>query len=642
MARNLYLRNISVEDAQKKIAEMIDALAPQFEEISAEQALGRRTAAAVFARLCSPLCNAAAMDGIAVRAAATEGARENAPLELTRGRDFLVVDTGDPVKEPYDSVIMAEDVIETGENTVRILQSASPWQYVRPIGEDFVAGEMLIPSRHAIRAVDIGVLLSGGITSVTVYKKPRAAVFPTGNELIEPGCAHKEGEIIDSNSRMIASLVAESGGEAARFAAIPDDVELLKNAVDKAVDEFDIVLLNAGSSAGTEDFTSRALEALGEIIIHGVAMKPGKPVIAAMVRGTPVIGLPGYPVSAYLAYENFAAPIIAFLAGGGKPAENSRAKEPQHEARAFMAKRLVSSLKHREYVRVTLGVVDGKLVASPLSRGAGAAMSLVRADGFCVIEQNREGIEAGEETAVTLCRPLGEIQRTIVSIGSHDLILDVISDLLNAQYGAHLAGTHVGSLAGLMALKRGESHIAPTHLLDEKTGEYNMRYIREIFGGQSVALIKGVGRVQGLIIQKDNPLRITGVDSVAQAGARYVNRQRGAGTRLFFDHLLAKAGIAASQINGYDREAATHMAVAAAVQSGSADAGMGIMSAAAALDLGFIPLGDEEYDFAVYAKNLDSREISLFLHTLKAPGFHKKLDQLGGYTYKRIGEIVFV
>jgi putative molybdopterin biosynthesis protein len=305
-----------------------------------------------------------------------------------------------------------------------------------------------------------------------------------------------------------------------------------------------------------------------------------------------------------------------------------------------MAKRLVSSLKHREYVRVTLGVVDGKLVASPLARGAGSAMSLVRADGVCVIEQNREGIEAGEETAVTLCRPLSEIQRTIVSTGSHDLILDVLSDLLNEQYGAHLAGTHVGSLAGLMALKRGESHIAPTHLLDEKTGEYNTHYVRDIFGGQSVALIKGVGRVQGLIVQKGNPLHITGVSSVA--GARYINRQRGAGTRLFFDYLLHTEGISTQQINGYEREAATHMAVAAAVQSGSADAGMGIMSAAAALDLGFIPLGDEEYDFAVYKKNLEREEIILFLQALKTPEFHKKLDQLGGYTYNRIGEIVFV
>jgi putative molybdopterin biosynthesis protein len=641
MTRNLYLRTISVEDAQKKIAALIDSLTPQFEEIPAEQALGRMTASAVFASLCSPLFNAAAMDGIAVNAAATAGARENSPVELTGGKDFLVVDTGDPVKPPYDSVIMAEELIEIDENTVRILQSASPWQYVRPIGEDFVAGEMLIPSRHAIRAVDIGVLLSGGVTSVTVYKKPRVAVFPTGNELIEPGQAHKEGGIIDSNSRMIASLVAESGGEAARFAAIPDDVDLLRAAVDKAVSEFDVVILNAGSSAGTEDFTSRALESLGEIIIHGVAMKPGKPVIIAKVRGKPVIGLPGYPVSAYLAYENFVSPIISFLTGSGFSGENFRAKE-QDEARAVMAKRLVSSLKHREYVRVTLGFVDGKLVASPLARGAGSAMSLVRADGFCVIEQNREGIEAGEETDVTLCRPLSEIQRTIVSIGSHDLILDVISDLLNTQYGARLAGTHVGSLAGLMALKRGESHIAPTHLLDEKTGEYNMRYLREIFGGQSMALIKGVGRVQGLIVPKGNPLRITGVDSVAHAEARYVNRQRGAGTRLFFDHLLAKEGIDARQINGYEREAATHMAVAAAVQSGSADAGMGIMSAASALDLGFIPLGDEEYDFAVYKKNLESKEIVLFLQTLKNPEFHKKLELLGGYTYNRIGEIVFV
>jgi putative molybdopterin biosynthesis protein len=633
MARNVYLSNLPLDEALAKyLFTLKDVLAPSFEEIDVTQALGRVTHNPVFARLCSPLFNAAAMDGITLRAADTAGARENNPLTLVRGTDFAVVDTGDPVKPPYDAVIMAEDTIEVDENTVKIIAAAAPWQHIRPIGEDIVTGEMLIPSRHTIRPIDIGVLLSGGITRVAAYKKPRVAIFPTGTEIIEPDHTPQEGQIIESNSRMFEAQVIQGGGEAERFAPIPDDYEKIKAAVSQAADEYDMAIINAGSSAGTEDFTVHILRELGEVIVHGVAIKPGKPVILAIVRGKPVIGIPGYPVSAYLVYENFAAPVLAALTG--------RREKLLVSVKAVIAKRLVSSLKHREYVRVKVGMVDGKLIASPLARGAGAAMSLVRADGFCVIEQNREGVEAGDEVDVDLFRSLDDIEHTVVSIGSHDLILDVISDLMYTVHGAYLTGTHVGSMGGLMALKRGESHIAPTHLLDEKTGEYNIPILRELFAAGTLSLIKGVGRVQGLIVQKDNPLGI--VDERDLARCTYINRQRGAGTRLFLDYRLKNAGISSERINGYEREAATHMAVAAAVQSGSADAGMGISSAASALGLGFIPLGDEEYDFAIPKRFLELPHIQAFLDILKSDALHKKLAELGGYTWTRAGEIIDV
>ena len=643
-ARNLYLSNLPVEEALSKYFSALEGvLIPAFEELPVEESLGRVTRQAIYARCSSPLYNAAAMDGIAVVAAATEGARESKPLILIKGKDFISVDTGDPIHAPYDAVIMAENLIEvdsnevdsnevdsnggSGEEAVKILESAAAWQHIRPIGEDIVTGEMILPSRHCIRPIDIGVLFSGGITRVEVYSKPRVAIFPTGTEIVEPAEALKEGAIIESNSRMFEALVNQAGGKAVRFAPLPDDYDVLKEAIQKAAEEYDMILVNAGSSAGAEDFTVHVLRELGEVIVHGVAMKPGKPVILAKLNGKPVIGTPGYPVSAYLAYETFAAPVLSVLTGQ-QAASFQRAE-------AVVARRLVSSLRHREYVRIKAGRVDGRLVVSPLARGAGAAMSLVRADGFCVINQNREGIEAGETAPVELYRSLDEIDRTLVAVGSHDLILDIIADMMAS---ANLASSHVGSMAGLVSLSRGECHIAPIHLLDEETGAYNVSWIKNVFMEKEVCLIKGVGRIQGLIIPKSNPKGIKSIEDLCRC--RYINRQRGAGTRLFLDYTLKKAGIDPGSIEGYNREAATHMAVAAAVQGGSADAGMGIASAAKALGLGFIPLGDEEYDFAVLPHFLELKEMEVFLETLKSPAFHEKLVDMGGYTWERAGEII--
>ncbi|MDR0503514.1 MAG: molybdopterin biosynthesis protein [Treponema sp.] len=639
--RNLYLSNIPVEEAIKKYLNALDGkLMPAFEEIPSEDSLDRVTACAVYARCCSPLFNAAAMDGIAVKAAATYGARESNPLTLKAGQDFIPIDTGDPVYPPYDAVIMAEDLIQSGdEKMVKILESAAAWQHIRPIGEDIVTGEMIIPGRHRIRPIDMGVLFSGGINRVKVYSKPVVAVIPTGSELIEAAFPSapsdallKEGEIIESNSRMFAALVNYNGGTAERFGIIPDNYELLKEAVYKAAGKSDMVIVNAGSSAGAEDFTVHVLREIGEVVVHGVAMKPGKPVILAIVNNKPVIGTPGYPVSAYLSYVTFAAPVLSALTG--------RADSPPQTVQAVISRRIVSSLKHREYVRVKAGRVGGRLVASPLARGAGAAMSLVRADGFCVIDQHSEGIEAGESASVELYRSMDEIEHTLVAAGSHDLILDVIADMMSGP--AFLASSHVGSAAGLTALKRGECHIAPVHLLDEESGVYNAGWIKKMLPQKDVSLIKGVGRVQGLIIQKNNPLGIKSIADICRC--RYINRQRGAGTRLFLDFLLKKEGMDSGSINGYTREAATHMAVAASVQGGGADAGMGIASAAKALDLDFIPLGEEEYDFAVLSEFLELKEMRFFLQVLKSPEFIKKLEEFGpnAYTWANIAQIIKV
>lgn len=628
--RNLYLKTIPVEQAKERyFAALEQVLDVKLETIPVTESLDRITSSAIYARYSSPLFNASAMDGIAVTAADTKEATETNPVIL-KGDQFQIVDTGDPIHPPYDAVIMAEDIVEV-EDGVKIIASAAPWQHIRPIGEDIVSGEMILPSNHKIRPIDVGVLLSAGILKIEVVKRPDVAIFPTGTEIIEPEDEPEDGSIIESNSRMFENMVTVAGGIGHRFPPIIDDYQQIRDQVSVAVDTHDMVIVNAGSSAGTEDYTVHVLRELGEVIVHGVSIKPGKPVILAIVRGKPVIGLPGYPVSAYIGFENFVTPVLQMM--GRRPEKLTETVE------AAISKRMVSSLKHKEYVRVKVGKVGDKFVAAPLARGAGAAMSLVRADGFCVIEQNSEGVEAGETVQIELYRSRDEIENTAVVIGSHDLILDVIADMMPNRYAnMHVTSTHVGSMGGLMALRRGEAHMAPIHLLDEATGEYNISYVKRMFN-EPMALIKGVHRIQGIMVKKGNPLGIKGIADLT-GDVRYVNRQRGAGTRVLFDYRLKEEGIDVSSINGYEREMATHMAVAAAVSSDSADAGMGVLSAAQAMGLDFIEVGVEEYDFAIPQRFLDLPYIKAFIEILQSDEFKARLEELGGYGIAEAGTIV--
>lgn len=630
MKRNLYLTTRPVEEAREIYMDALGSSAePKTETVRVIDALGRVTSEAVHAIYSSPLYNSAAMDGIAVISSATAGASEASPLTLKAGEDYVIVDTGDPIRKPYDAVIMAEDTQET-EGGMIIRSAAPAWQHVRPVGEDIVEGEMILTRCHRIRPIDIGVLLSGGVTEISVFAQPKVGIIPTGSEIVEPYEDPEEGDIIESNSRMFEAMVSVQGGIPHRYDIVPDDYEEIKASVLRALDENDMVIVNAGSSAGTEDYTVHILREIGDVFVHGVAMKPGKPVILAKACGKPVIGIPGYPVSAYLAMENFAYPVIRRFTGIRESDERN--------IKAVLSRRLVSSLKHREYVRVRVGRVGDRYVCAPLARGAGAAMSMVRADGFCVIPQETEGYEAGETVDVTLLCSPEEIDRTIVCTGSHDMLLDVISDMMSGEAeGVRLSSTHIGSLGGLMALQRGEAHITPSHLLDEETGIYNVSYIRSLFPGERMVLVKGVGRVQGLMTAPGNPLGIKGIEDLTRV--KYVNRQRGAGTRVLLDYRLKQAGISPEEIDGYDTEAATHMAVAAQVAGGEADCGMGVYSAAHAMGLDFIPVGNEEYDFVMRPETLELPEMQSFLRLLTCEEFKAELEKLGGYTAEHTGEI---
>ena len=625
--RSTYIDNIDTDLAKKTYNEELN-IVPQWEEIGVEDSLGRVTYYAIHARVSSPNYNAAAMDGIVVESIRTQGATESNPKILEEGEDFKYVNTGNVVEDPFDAVIMIEDVIDMGDGKIQILNAAHPWQHIRPIGEDIVATEMIVPSKHSIRPIDIGALISGGIERVQVYKKPSVGIIPTGTEIIDSLAELETGKIIDSNSRVFEALILEDGGIPKRYDTVVDDHELIKEAVLKGVRENDILIIGAGSSAGTKDYTVDVIEELGEVIVHGVAMKPGKPTILGIIEGKPVIGIPGYPVSAYIVFETFVRPLILEFIGL-KEEEDSFVK-------ATTSKKITSTLKSRELVRVNLGYVDDKLIATPLSSGAGVTMSLVKADGIAVIPQSLEGVEAGNSIDVRLLKPMDRIRDTFVSIGSHDLIMDIIGDMMNLSSG------HVGSMGGILAMKRGECHIAPIHLLDMDTGEYNIPYIKRYFPGQKMAIIKGVKRHQGFIVDRSNRDRIQSFADLTKEDIIYVNRQRGAGTRILLDYHLVKEDIDGSRINGYDREMTTHMAVAMAVKTGSATAGLGIYSAAKALGLDFIDIAHEEYDFLLPHQMLQDRRIQEFLGVIKSDEFRERVKALGGYEFEDIGEVIVI
>lgn len=635
LAQEVFLSNMDLNDAVELYFSKLIGIKGKVEYVNTFEAVGRVSYSPIYAKISSPFYNSSAMDGIATISSKTRGASDRRHIELQEGMDYIVVDTGDPIPKEYDCVIMVEDLINTADGKVAIYKSAVPFQNIRPIGEDIVETQLIIPSKHVIRPVDIGAIIAGGVNQVQVYKKPVVGIIPTGTEMVEPGSELKIGDIIEFNSRIFSSQVQQWGGIPLRLDIVKDDYELIKQAVNSAVDKCDIVLINAGSSAGREDFTCSIIEELGEVCVHGVAIKPGKPVILGSITGKPVVGIPGFPVSAYFVMENICKKIVQTYIGINSEVEKT--------VEASLTRRTMSTLKYLEFVRVKLGFVSGKYIATPISRGSGTTMSLVRADGVLEIPQNVEGYEAGTKVKVKLLRSKEEIKNTLVCIGSHDPIVDIASDLFHKQNEKYfISSAHVGSMGGIMALIGSETHIAPIHLLDMEDGSYNIPYLKKYLPDKPMAIIKGVKRIQGIIVPKGNPLNINCLQDIVTKERKFVNRQRGSGTRLFLDYTLKKQGIDPKNISGYEREEFTHIAVAAVIAAGDAECGLGVYSAAKLMNLDFIELGHEEYDFALPVEFLDTDMIREFIKVIKTDEFKEELDKLSGYDYSDIGEIIEV
>ena len=639
MKRQVYLAMKTIEEAREIFLGRFGSdRRTEPETIATEEALGRVTAKPIFAARSTPGFHAAAMDGIAVKAEQTYGTTERRPRVLAIGAEASWINTGQPLPPAYDAVIMVEKLHVLNEAQVEIRSPAYPWQNVRKVGEDIIATQLLFPQNHRVRSYDLGALISAGVFALEVWKKPRVAVIPTGSELIshrdeEKRGSLKEGQILDSNSLILGGLVEENGGIPVRYPIVPDDERKIRQTLAEAVSsDVDLVMINAGSSAGSKDYTVHAIKSLGEVLVHGVAMMPGKPTILGVVKGKPVIGNPGYPVSSTLSFHQFVRPLLLHLQGAGQPHQETITVKPSRD--------IPSKLGLEEFLRVNIGKVGSDYVATPLPRVAGSVTTLTRAEGIIRIPSLSEGITQHEEVEAELLVPREEILNTVLFIGSHDMTIDVLGDEIRRDgSGIRVSSGNVGSLGGLIALRKGMCHLAGSHLLDVETGEYNISYVRRYLPAMHVSLYHLVLRDQGLIVQKGNPKGIRGLEDLVGNQVLFVNRQGGSGTRVLLDFKLKQLGMEGSSIRGYDHEEFTHMAVAVDVLSGAADCGMGIFAAAKALDLDFIPVEREQYDLIIPSQMLALESIQKVLKTIRNVHFRERVAELGGYDPASSGEL---
>lgn len=630
MTRKIYLKNVSLEEAKKKWYSNID-LKNFTEKIDIRDAVNRITAEPVIASISAPHYHASAMDGIAVIAEKTKGASEKNPIRLEKNSDYQIIDTGDPVPAGFNAVIMIEDVNMISADIVEVEKGATPWQHIRTVGESLVQGEMILAANHQINPYDIGLVLDGGIVEISVYKQPQVDIIPTGTELIEPGQSLRAGNIIEFNSHVLANLVGKWGGKAVRNNIIADDYQAIKKAVSNAAAEADFLAIIAGSSAGSEDYTADILADLGEVFVHGVSMKPGGPVILAIIGDTPVIGVPGYPVAAALTFRLFARSLIQSLAG--------QKLEEDIKLKAKIASKIVSRPGYREFLRVKLATLDDEIVASPLSRKSGAMASLSEADALAAISEYSEGLNSKEDIEVELLKERVKPEKTILCAGSNDLTLDIIKDELAAADYDFLANS-TGSLGGLTALKRREVHLAGIHLLDPDTGEYNFSYIKKFLKDREIRPVNLVYREQGLMFRKDMLGKIKGFEDLLREDILFINRQRGAGTRVLLDYMLKEKGISAERINGYNRIEYTHMTLAAAIASRGADIGLGIQAAAQAFELEFLPIARERYDLAIPLEYWGDQRIQKLLEIIASDRFKQRVSNLAGYDTVHTGMVM--
>ena len=638
MKRKIYLQMRSRSEARQLFLDRFADRRTEAETVAARSACGRVTAGPVSARFSSPSFHSAAMDGLAVRAEDTFGASDESPLTLRLDNgQAIMVNTGHPLPPDRNAVIMIENVLLDEANTCAVIRApVYPWQHVRKVGEDIVATELLFPTGHRLRPADIGALLTGGCATVSVRRRPRVTIIPTGNELVqldELGDTVPPGRIIESNSAVLAALAEQAGAEVRVTLVVADEAEAIRERLrEELARGADLVLVNAGSSAGSADYTVQLVEELGEVLVHGVTIMPGKPTILGVIDQTPVVGVPGYPVSAIIAMEQFVVPLLARMQGLDLPVVET--------VPALLARDLPSPAGIEEFRRMIVGRIGDHHVAVPLKKGAGAITTLTRANGMLRIDASFEGERHGREVQIDLLVPRSQVERTILCTGSHDLCLDVLNDFLCRRDPAWpLASTHVGSLGGIMALRDGMCHLAGSHLLDPADGSYNASYLRRYLPDRDIRMLTLVHREQGFIVPKGNPRGIRTIHDLFQGGLTFINRQAGSGTRVLLDYELSRNDLDADRIHGYDQDEYTHMAVAVAVLSGKADTGLGIRSAANALGLDFVPLVEERYDLLIPGEYWETEMIQAVREVIATPLFKETVERMGGYSTRDTGTV---
>ena len=614
MARR-YLSLISFHDAIEKMKKAAPG-SGKVETVLLDVAVGRVTAEPVYARFSVPGTHVAAMDGLAVHAAETYKASEQSPHILSSAAR---INTGQPLPQSYDAVIMIEDVWEEdGKYLVR--KPAAPWQFIRPAGEDIRTGDLILPRRHQIRAVDVGALASYGIAFLSVLSV-KVGIISTGSELVPLGIAPLPEQYVESNNFFAEAYLSGMGASCTRYPLVPDDQNLIAAQLQQAVKENDLVLLSAGSSAGTTDFSEEIIKKSGKLLFHGVEIKPGKPVMMGIVDKVPVIGMPGYPVAAQTIVREFAGRLLEHW---------GMAPHPSYCIRAKLAQRLPSELGYHEFVHVSAGKVDGKYIVIPLSRGFGVQSALVRSNGYLHIPPSVEGLDAQQEVDVTLYEKPSQMEKVLFLIGSQSTPLDLLADQMLGQ-DILLRCCRTGNLGGVLALRSGTCHAAPLHL--------------PVFEGNTLTDLLKIFKSRPLIrvVIAEEPLGLASRDGIRPEDLRKVpilNTERGTPHRIILDTLLSRNGIRDSVVKGYHVEVKNPDVIAGRIASCVADAGICSQKAAVNAGLSFSPLGIDSYELAMRPETLKDPMMSVLVSTLQSPAFKERLRQQGECGTDHTGKII--
>jgi putative molybdopterin biosynthesis protein len=630
-----FLDVVSAEEARARFTAHINMAPLGDETVLLGAALGRVLAHDVVAAVDAPPFDRSNVDGFALRAADTIGASDSAPKKFMLNGEVIAcghapslqvapgtataIATGGVIPRGADAVVMIEqtELLADGAPMIELRRAAAPGQFVSYAGSDIARGETLLRRGACIGSREIGMLAASGLAHIDVVRKPKVAVLSTGDELVEPGKALGAANVYDSNGAIIAAAVTEAGGEAMAFGAFPDDPVKLEIAVRKALGAADMVVLSGGTSKGAGDLSHAIVSRLGRpgILVHGVALKPGKPLCLGVIGNKPIVVLPGFPTSAIFTFHAFVAPVIRALAG--------LPPEAAETVSATVPVRIASEMGRKEFVLVSLVEGDGGMIAFPTGKGSGSVTSFSQADGFLEIDALASSLDADSTVQVTL---IGSAARApdVVIMGSHDVALDVVVGAL-ADRGFSARTLAVGSLGGVAAATRGECDIAPVHLIDPASGQYNVHLVTP-----GLSLVPGWRRMQGVLFRLGDK-RFEGrsaQDAIAamraDTSALMVNRNAGAGTRVLIDNLLKGA-----RPPGYANQPKSHNAVAAAIAQSRADWGVAIEPVAKLYGLGFLPLSPEHYDFLVVDKRRERPAVQAFFAALRDGKTRERIAALG-------------
>lgn len=610
-----YLQLISLERAQNLLITSFPGPG-RSERIPIAQSIGRVIAEPVYAKYSVPEVNISAMDGIAVRSRDTIRAGDQSPVTLDH---FARVNTGNIVPPEFDAVVMIEDTWEAGEK-FQVRKSAAPWQHVRPAGEDIRENRLVLARGHEVRAFDIGALATYGITSLDV-RTANVGIIPTGSELVPLGVRPGPGQVVESNTIMAQVFLGAMGAHCTRYPIVPDDPSLIADALSTAVKENDLAIISAGSSAGTRDFTADVISSLGELLFHGVSVKPGKPVMLGQICKKPVLGLPGYPLAAQTMLREFAAPLLETW---------GLAAQHRHTVRVKLAHDLSSDIGFDEFIPVFVGRIGPECWGTPHARGSGVQMATVKANAYVHLPASVEGYESGQELDVFLTTDPASIDRTIILNGTLDPSLEELANLIHGQ-GLFIHGSNTGNISALRSLKHRSCHAISLSLpavpfLTENT------VLRQHIPQDGLVLVNIAAIEQGIashdIISLDDLTRV-----------RWINTRKDSAMRMIFDNLLRSRGIGPGQIDGYQHEVGGAPAVAAAVRNGFADAGMCSSGIAEANGLRFLPVASEHFELAFHHDMLGDPKINALVSAITSPEFRNILKRTAGYRTDMTGRM---